>query len=88
MDTNKPPSLSQKLETELVPEELFRQLMQASSDGSVPEHLISRLRQLEQRKPVERVAEPNNKHLKKPRRSSVDEELYKSFAQMLLEDEP
>lgn len=88
MDPNKPPSLSQKLETELDPEELFRQLMQASSDGSVPEHLISRMRQLEQRKPTQKVVEPSNKQLKKPRRSSVDEELYQSFAQMLLEDEP
>ena len=36
-----------KVETEENPEQLFRELMQASPDGSVPEHLLDRLRQLE-----------------------------------------
>jgi hypothetical protein len=36
-----------KVETEDNPEQLFRELMQASPDGSVPEHLLDRLRQLE-----------------------------------------
>jgi hypothetical protein len=37
-----------RLETEQDPEALFRELMQASADGSVPPHLMQRLRQLEQ----------------------------------------
>jgi len=36
-----------RLETETDPEQLFRELMQASSDGSVPPHLMERLRQVE-----------------------------------------
>jgi hypothetical protein len=37
-----------RLETEQDPEALFRELMRASADGSVPPHLMQRLRQLEQ----------------------------------------
>ena len=41
------------VETEKDPEELFRELMKASQDGTVPEHLMARLKQLEaQRKPT------------------------------------
>ena len=41
-----------RVETEKNPEELFRELMKASQDGTVPEHLMTRLKQLEaQRKP-------------------------------------
>jgi hypothetical protein len=36
-----------KVETEENPEQLFRELMQASPDGTVPEHLLDRLRHLE-----------------------------------------
>ncbi len=35
------------LELERNPEQLFRELMQASADGTVPPHLLDRLRQLE-----------------------------------------
>ena len=58
-DPEKPasaPKASQALhrvETEKNPEELFRELMKASQDGTVPEHLMDRLKQLEaQRKPL------------------------------------
>ena len=37
-----------RVETEKNPEELFRELMKASQDGTVPEHLMDRLKQLEQ----------------------------------------
>jgi hypothetical protein len=37
-----------RLETEQDPEALFHELMRASADGSVPPHLMQRLRQLEQ----------------------------------------
>ena len=41
-----------KVETEDNPEELFRELMKVSEDGTVPEHLMARLKQLEaQRSP-------------------------------------
>ena len=36
-----------RVETEKNPEELFRELMKASQDGTVPEHLLARLKQLE-----------------------------------------
>ena len=35
------------LELERNPEQLFRELMQASADGTVPPHLLDRLRELE-----------------------------------------
>lgn len=41
-----------RLETEENPEALFRALMQASADGSVPSHLLERLRELEQSRPA------------------------------------
>ena len=42
-----------RVETEKDPEELFRELIKASQDGTVPEHLMARLKQLEaQRKPT------------------------------------
>lgn len=37
-----------KVETETDPEALFHELMQVSPDGTVPPHLIDRLRQVEQ----------------------------------------
>lgn len=36
-----------RLETETDPDELFHELMQASADGTVPPHLLERLRELE-----------------------------------------
>lgn len=45
-----PPKASEqrhKVETETNPEALFRELMQASPDGTVPPHLMARLRELE-----------------------------------------
>ncbi|MEB3326410.1 MAG: hypothetical protein VKI39_01735 [Synechococcus sp.] len=40
-----------RVEVEENPEALFRELMQVSPDGSVPPHLIERLKQLEARGP-------------------------------------
>lgn len=39
-----------KIETEEEPESLFRELMEASADGTVPEHLLHRLKELEHRR--------------------------------------
>lgn len=40
-----------RLETEQDPDALFHELITASSDGSVPSHLLDRLRELEARQP-------------------------------------
>jgi hypothetical protein len=78
------------LETETDPEALFRELMQASPDGTVPPHLMARLRQLEsgRQQQAERPAgsqpgkaSPQGSH------SREQQDLYTAFQQMLLEDE-
>ena len=47
-----------KVETEQDPDALFRELMQVSRDGQVPEHLMARLKQLEeQRSPQTRSSD-------------------------------
>jgi len=43
-----------RVEIEENPEDLFRALMQASADGSVPPHLLERLRELEAAQPGRR----------------------------------
>ena len=43
-----------RVETEENPEDLFRALIQASPDGSVPSHLLDRLRSLEANQPLRR----------------------------------
>ena len=45
-----------RVEREENPEALFHALMQASADGSVPPHLLERLRSLEQSRPQESAA--------------------------------
>lgn len=46
-----------RVETETNPEALFRELMQVSPDGSVPPHLLDRLRQAEVDQQRQRQAE-------------------------------
>ena len=45
-----------RVEIEENPEDLFRALMEASADGSVPSHLLDRLRELEGAQPKRRSA--------------------------------
>ena len=45
--TPKARQVRHKVETEQNPEKLFRELMQVSEDGTVPDHLIARLKMLE-----------------------------------------
>ena len=45
--TPKARQVRHKVETEQNPENLFRELMQVSEDGTVPEHLMARLKMLE-----------------------------------------
>ena len=47
-----------KVETETDPDQLFRELMQASADGTVPPHLMDRLRQLEGERRQRRTMPP------------------------------
>lgn len=92
---------SHRLETETDPQALFRELMQASPDGTVPPHLLQRLRELEQQKPPPNGQTPftgpasasGSKRVSAPSardrgRTGQDQDpLYVSFEQMLLEDE-
>ena len=77
-----------RIETETDPEQLFGALMRASPDGSVPPHLLDRLRQLEQR-PGRSLTEPTAVR-SRSRSTSAGEPTdprYVEFEQMLLEDE-
>lgn len=89
-----------RLETENDPQQLFRELIAASPDGTVPPHLIERLRQLEQRPhcPEPRSLEPRRPGdgsafrrrgaTPRPARalSAEEQQQYATFAHLLLED--
>ncbi|MFZ9270865.1 MAG: hypothetical protein ACO23C_06410 [Prochlorococcaceae cyanobacterium] len=89
------------LETETDPKLLFQQLMQASPDGSVPPHLLARLKQLEAELPSKtqgqehgQAAQPSQRQGQRRRhqqaqhaQSSEDDALYVAFEQLLLEDD-
>ncbi len=91
------------LEREQDPAELFRALIAASPDGTVPPHLLDRLRELESspipsppasagpaQKPAS-VTPPAAPRRGKRRRGTIpandDQDLYTAFAQLLLEDD-
>ena len=91
-----------RVEVEENPEALFRELMQVSPDGSVPPHLLERLKQLEARR--QPAAQASTKGAAKgrtqvpaqpspgrggPRRGPGPDhdDLYTAFQQLLLEDE-
>ena len=87
-----------RVEVEENPEALFRELMEVSPDGSVPPHLIERLKQLEARRqpaaqvPVKGAAQtPVQPSPSRggPRRGPGPDhgDLYTVFQQLLLEDE-
>jgi hypothetical protein len=90
-----------RLEVEDNPEQLFRELMAASPDGSVPPHHLERLRQLEgQRRPAppEPLPSPSGQRSERGGRkrrpgagspASAPEagDLYAAFAQLLLEQD-
>ncbi len=89
----KPTQARHKLETETDPEALFRELMQASPDGTVPPHLMARLRELEDNQSLSRMpgatgsakASPMSKRTAS--RNSEEDLLYTAFQQLLLEDD-
>ena len=91
-------SNSHPIETEQNPQALFQELINASPDGNVPSHLISRLKEIETKQ-----LNPSNNHCskktsdtnkKEPKVSSKkllkketeQQELYASFDRFLLED--
>jgi hypothetical protein len=83
-----------RVETEEDPEQLFRELMQASADGTVPPHLLDRLKQLEERRqpamPAPAASEPaaprrSTRRGQRPPTETLD--LYTAFQQLLLEDD-
>ena len=86
-----------RVEVEENPEALFRELMQVSPDGSVPPHLLDRLKQLEARRPPAAQASakgaaqpsPGRGGARRARRGAgLDHgDLYTAFQQLLLEDE-
>ena len=86
------------IETETDPERLFQQLIQASADGTVPPHLLERLRQAEAQRDVRatsKTLEPNIPDVTRRRHSGTQSKRaqgqdpqYVVFEQMLLEDEP
>ena len=87
-----------RVEVEENPEALFRELMQVSPDGSVPPHLLDRLKQLEARRqpaaqvpakgPAQTPAQPSPGRGGARRGAGPDhDDLYTVFQQLLLEDE-
>ena len=85
-----------KIETENNPEILFHSLMEASPDGSVPSHLVNRLKQLEinqkdikvDQDSVSSNSSQKNKSTKQSVNSSKQEDnLYLTFKNLLLEEE-
>ena len=87
-----------RVEVEENPEALFRELMQVSPDGSVPPHLIERLKQLEaRRQPAAQTPAKGRAQVPSqpspgrggPRKGPGPDhaDLYTAFQQLLLEDE-
>ena len=84
----KKPKLHQ-VEIETNPEKLFRELMQISSDGNVPPHLLDRLKKLESNtsKISQKNTDPINNKNSEEMSMNESEELYTQFNQFLLEDD-
>jgi len=84
-----------RVETETNPEALFRELMQVSPDGSVPPHLMDRLRQAEaaqqqqqqQRRPAPTTTAGRRQRGERQAPQDDNQDLYTAFQQLLLEDE-
>jgi hypothetical protein len=82
------------VETEENPEELFRQLIQVSSDGNIPAHLMDRLKLIEKqslnksKNEVQNISKLSIKTNKKTKSPNLSESsLYVEFQQMLLEQD-
>ena len=87
------------IDTEENPQALFQELMNASPDGNVPSHLISRLKEVEEKQlnqgnnhnPKERTINTPTKikitDSQRSRKETKEDILYASFERFLLEDE-
>ena len=81
-----------EVEIQTNPEKLFHSLMEISPDGSVPPHLIERLRQTEsdtvlnEKINFRKSSSEESNSLSPKKQTSVDS-LYLSFQNLLLEDE-
>ena len=79
------------IETEQNPDQLFRELIEASTDGTIPPHLLNRLKEIEKRNESKNIE--FNSHNKLPSNSSTlktnneQDNLYTLFSQLLLEEE-
>ena len=74
------------VEIETNPEQLFRELMEISPDGTVPNHLLERLKKIESntvKKSTHTVLNKNSQDLSNTESLS----LYSQFKQFLLEDD-
>ena len=84
----KNPQKLHPVETETNPEQLFRELMEISTDGSVPPHLLERLKKLESNNvkiPSGKLQHTNNNSKDLSIEDSFN--LYTQFQQFLLEDD-
>ena len=76
------------VETETNPEKLFRELMEVSTDGNVPPHLLDRLKKLETN--YLKISSNTDQNISKKSKDLSPEEslsLYTQFQQFLLEDD-
>jgi len=76
------------VEIETNPEKLFRELMDVSTDGNVPPHLLERLRKLETNNL--KISSNTDQYISKKSKDLSPEEslsLYTQFQQFLLEDD-
>ena len=76
------------VETETNPEQLFRELMEISSDGNVPAHLLERLKKLESNNlKISSNSDPQINEDSKDISAEDALNLYTEFQQFLLEDD-
>ena len=88
-----------RVETEENPQNLFRELMNVSSDGNIPPHLLNRLKEIEakqiEQETITNSKKSNNRNTINSHSSSKlqsvkqpeEERLYDSFNRLLLEEE-
>ena len=86
-----------RIETEENPKELFRALIEASTNGEIPEHLITRLREIEKKerdapldKDLNKLTTKNDNRIKNKhshKNQSPEGADYVAFARLLLEED-
>ena len=96
----KPDSKLHPIETEENPQQLFKELINASSNGEIPTHLISRLKEVESLDSKKKASPNSNNNIKYSDEGSPSQltnssskianqtnDLYISFKQLLLEED-